>query len=288
MRGSAGFPPKQAAEEWEVTMAASIEAHNQKPAATWSSGGGAYDEVSHQISSALEHCVVRLDSKADEKVLDLATGTGWTSRLEARRGAKVTGADIAEDLLADARARAAAENLAIEYKIGDAEKLPFGDGEFDAISSTFGVMFVSRPEAAAAEIARVCRSGGRLAMTTWLPDSSVFKMFQVMRPYMAPPPNPAPPSPFAWGRQDRIRELFGSNFDVRFETGVTNYYDRSGQDAWNKFVTGYGPTKALAASLDEARRKDLQRDFVNFHDGFKTELGFCLPREYLLTFGLRR
>jgi hypothetical protein len=116
----------------------------------------------------------------------------------------------------------------------------------------------------------------------------VFKMFQVMRPYMAPPPNPAPPSPFAWGRQDRIRELFGSNFDVRFETGVTNYYDRSGQDAWNKFVTGYGPTKALAASLDEARRKDLQRDFVNFHDGFKTELGFCLPREYLLTFGLRR
>lgn len=210
-------------------MAASIEAHNQKPAATWSSGGGAYDEVSHQISSALEHCVVRLDPKADEKVLDLATGTGWTSRLEARRGAKVTGADIAEDLLADARARAAAENLAIEYKIGDAEKLPFGDGEFDAISSTFGVMFVSRPEAAAAEIARVCRSGGRLAMTTWLPGSSVFKMFQVMRPYMAPPPNPAPPSPFAWGRQDRIRELFGSNFDVRFETGVTNYYDRSGQ-----------------------------------------------------------
>jgi len=229
-------------------MAASIEAHNQKPAATWSSGGGAYNEVSHQISSALEHCVKRLDPQPGEKVLDLGTGTGWTSRLEARRGAKVTGADIAEDLLADARGRAAAEHLAIEYRIGDAEKLPFGDGEFDAISSTFGVMFVSRPEAAAAEIARVCRSGGRLAMTTWLPDSSVFKMFQVMRPYMAPPPNPAPPSPFAWGRQDRIRELFGSNFDVRFETGVTNYYDRSGQDAWNKFVTGYGPTKALAAS----------------------------------------
>jgi SAM-dependent methyltransferase len=183
-------------------------------------------------------------------VLDLATGTGWTSRLEARRGAKVTGADIAEDLLADARARAAAENLAIEYKIGDAEKLPFGGGEFDAVSSTFGVMFVSRPEAAAAEIARVCRSGGRLAMTTWLPDSSVFKMFQVMRPYMAPPPNPAPPSPFEWGRQDRIRELFGSNFDLRFETGVTNYYDRSGQDAWNKFVTGYGPTKARHAARD--------------------------------------
>lgn len=118
-------------------MAASIEAHNQKPAATWSSGGGAYNEVSHQISSAFEHCVVRFDPKPGEKVLDLATGTGWTSRLEARRGAKVTGADIAEDLLADARARAAAENLAIEYKIGDAEKLSFGGGEFDAVSSTF-------------------------------------------------------------------------------------------------------------------------------------------------------
>ncbi len=270
-------------------MAASVEVHNQKSAMTWSSGAGAYNEISYQISSALEHCVERLNPKPGEKVLDLATGTGWTSRLEARRGAIVTGADIADEMLADARARAVAENLPIEYKIGDAENLPFGDGEFDAISSTFGVMFVSRPEAAASEIARVCRLGGRLAMTTWLPDSSVFKMFQVMKPYMAPLPDPAPRSPFEWGRRERIHELFGRDFDLRFETGVTNYYDRSGQDAWNKFVTGYGPTKALAASLDDSRRKDLERDFANFHDGgFETELGFCVPREYLLTFGLRR
>ena len=274
-------------------MTAAIEVHNQKPAATWSSGGSAYNEVSRQVSSALEHCIERLNPKPDERVLDLATGTGWTSRIAARRGATVIGADIASDLLADAKVRAAAENLSIEYKIGDAEKLPFGDGEFDAIASTFGVIFVSRPEVAASEMARVCRKDGRIAMTTWLPNSNMFKLFQVMRLYMASPPNPARPSPvrpspFDWGRPERIRELFGRDFNLQFETGVTYYYDRSGQDAWIKFVTGYGPTKVLAASLDEARRKDLQRDFANFHDGFKTELGFCVPREYLLTIGQRK
>jgi hypothetical protein len=90
------------------------------------------------------------------------------------------------------------------------------------------------------------------------------------------------------GHPERIRELFGKNFDLKFEKGTAYYHDHSGQDAWNKFVTGYGPTKALAAGLDEARRKELQRDFVNFHDNYKTELGFSLPREYLLSFGQRK
>ena len=269
-------------------MFTSIQPHNERPAAVWSSGGDAYDEVSRQISGALQHCVWRLAPKPGENILDLATGTGWTSRLIARTGAKVTGADIAAELIASAKERAQAEKLAINYAVGDAEKLPFADRSFDAVSSTFGVMFVSRPEAAAGEIARVCKTGGRMALTTWLPDSGVFKMFQVMRAYMPPPPTPAPPSPFEWGRRERIQELFGRDFDLKFETGVATYYDRSGVDAWDKFVTGYGPTKALAASLDEAKRANLRRDFIAFHDGYKTDLGFAVPREYLLTIGKRR
>ena len=128
--------------------------------------------------------------KPGERILDLATGTGWTSRLVAKRGATVIGADIAADLVAAAQERAKADGLDIEYRIGDAEKLPFADGEFDAVISTCGVMFASRPEAAAAEVARVTRKGGRVALTTWLPDSNLFKMFLVMKPYMPPPPNP--------------------------------------------------------------------------------------------------
>jgi SAM-dependent methyltransferase len=265
-----------------------IQPHNERPATVWSTGGAAYDQISRGIADSIEHCVLRLDPKPGERILDLATGTGWTSRAVARRGAEVTGADIAADLIAAARERAKAEGLSIDYRTGDAERLPFADGEFDAVVSTCGIMFASRPEAAAAEVARVVRKGGRVAITTWLPDSNLFKMFMVMKPYMPAPPNPAPPSPFEWGKAERVRELLGSAFDLRFERGTSFYREPSGEAAWNTFSTGYGPTKALAGSLDEARRADLRRDFIAFHDGFPTELGICVPREYLLSVGVRR
>ena len=113
-------------------------------------------------------------------------------------------------------------------------------------------------------------------------------MFKVMRAYMPPPPSPPPPSPFAWGNRERIQELFGSNFDLGFEDGATIYYDRDGEAVWQAFVTGYGPTKALAESLDERAREALKRDFVAFHDSFVTPLGISMPRQYLLTVGTRR
>jgi SAM-dependent methyltransferase len=269
-------------------MGDEIQPHNQRPAAVWSSGGSAYDKISRGIADSIEHCVLRLDPQPGEHILDLSTGTGWTSRLVARRGARVIGVDIAADLVAAARSTAKAEGLAIEYRIGDAESLPFADGEFDAVVSTCGVMFASRPEAAAAELARVCRKGGRIALTTWLSDSNLFKMFQVMKPYMPPPPNPAPPSPFAWGQTARIHELLGGSFQLKFEKGVSHYREPSGEAAWNTFSTGYGPTKSLAASLDEIKRAELRRDFIAFHDGFPTDLGIWVPREYWLTVGVRK
>jgi SAM-dependent methyltransferase len=270
------------------TIDSSIQPHNERPAAVWSSGGEAYEAISRQIGAALEHCVARLDPKPGEKILDLATGTGWTSRLAARRGADVVGVDIASDLLAAATERANKEGLVIEYRIGDAERLPFADQAFDGVTSTFGVMFASRPEAAADELARVCRRGGRMVLATWLPDSSVFKMFQVMSPFMPPPPSPAPPSPFEWGNTDRVRALLAGDFDLRFEQGVATYFERDGAAAWDAFVTGYGPTKALAKSLDDSRRAELKKTFIGFHDTYRTELGIAVPREYLITLGRRK
>lgn len=269
-------------------MTAVIEQHNHKPAAVWNSGGARYEDISRGIADSIEHCALRLDPQRGERVLDLATGTGWTSRVVARLGARVVGVDLGADLIGAARALAGAERLDIEYQVGDAEKLPFADGEFDAVISTCGVMFASRPEAAAAELARVCRKGGRIALTTWLADSNLFKMFMVMKPYMPAPPNPAPPSPFEWGKTERIRELLGANFDLTFEKGISYYREPNGGAAWNTFVNGYGPTKTLAANLDNARRAELERDFVAFHEGFRTELGTCVPREYWVTIGIRR
>lgn len=265
-----------------------IQPHNEKPASVWNSGGGLYDEISRGIADSIEHCVLRLDPRPGERILDLATGTGWTSRVVARRGARVTGVDLGPDLIAFATERARAEGLDITYRIGDAEMLPFVDGEFDAVISTCGVMFASRPEAAASELARVCRSGGRIALTTWLSDSNVFKMFMVMKPYMPPPPMPSPPSPFEWGRTERIADLLGRDFDLAFEKGISYYREPNGVAAWETFSQGYGPTKALAISLDEDRRSELRRDFIAFSEEFATPLGICVPREYWVTRGIRR
>lgn len=272
----------------QIPVEAAIQSHNAKPANVWSSGGARYDQISRGIADSIEHCVLRLNPQPGERVLDLATGTGWTSRLVAARRAKVIGVDIAGDLIAAARERAQMEGLDIEYRLGDAEGLPFAEGEFDAVVSTCGIMFASRPEAAAAELTRVTRKGGRIAFTTWLPDSNLFKMFLVMKPYMPPPPSPAPPSPFEWGKMERVRELLGNGFDLRFERGTSFYREPSGEAAWSTFSTSYGPTKSLAAGLDESRRAELRRDFIDFHDGFRTELGISVPREYLLTIGIRR
>ncbi len=110
-----------------------IEPHNQKPAAVWNCGGARYDDISRGIADSIEHCVQRLNPQPGDRVLDLATGTGWTSRAVARRGAKVTGVDLGADLIMAAGERAKAEGLDIEYQVGDAEKLPFPDGAFAAV-----------------------------------------------------------------------------------------------------------------------------------------------------------
>ena len=271
----------------EIATNDRIQTHNQRPAAVWSAGRKDYDQISRGIADSIEHCVERLNPQPGERILDLATGTGWTSRVVARRGAEVTGVDIADDLLDAARAKAATEGLSIQYETGDAENLPFPSGAFDAVVSTFGIMFATRPEPAAAELARVCRKGGRIAITTWLSDSAVFKMFQVMKRYMPAPPAAPPPSPFEWGRIERIRELLGSAFDLRFEKAVSFYREPSAVSAWETFSTGYGPTRVLATSLDRNRRDELRNDFIAFHQGFATELGITVPREYLLAVGTR-
>jgi SAM-dependent methyltransferase len=245
----------------------------------WGSAGRRYDEISRGIADAIEHAVMRLNPQPGERILDLSTGTGWASRLVARRGATVIGADIAGDLLDAARATAAAERLAIDYQLGDAESLPFDDQQFDAVISTFGVMFAGHPDAAAAELARVCRRNGRIALTTWPPDGTVWQMFEVMRRYMPPPPSPAPPSPFEWGQTERVRELLGDAFELRFEKGLSCYREPSAEAAWETFSTGYGPTRALAASLDPERRAALRADFIAFHAGYPTELGIWVPRD---------
>jgi SAM-dependent methyltransferase len=268
-------------------MTATILEHNERAATTWNAGGKHYDQISRGIADAIEHCVVRLNPRPGERVLDVSTGTGWTSRVIARHGATVTGVDIARDLLTAARVKANAERLPIKYQLGDAESLPFEDASFDIVVSTFGVMFAERPDKAAEELARVCRKDGRVALTTWLTDGNLSRMFDVLGAYQPASPRPASPSPFEWGRRERIRELLGGTFDLRFEKGVSYYREPSPEAAWETFSKGFGPVRSLAASLSPARREALRDDFIAFHATFPSEMGITVPRAYWLTIGVR-
>jgi SAM-dependent methyltransferase len=263
---------------------ANVLSHNERAAATWGSGGRDYDRISEGVSDALAHLVSRIDPQQGERFLDVATGTGLTARLLSLRGAKVAGVDIGAGVI-EAGKMLAPE---IDFRVGDAEALPFEDASFDAVTSTFGVMFVAQPEIAARELARVCRMGGRLGLLTWVPEGTVTGIFQTMRPYMPPPPANPPPSPFEWGRPERVRELFGNAFELRFETGTTTLRMPDGESVWELFVTGYGPTKTLTASLDAERREQLRRDFIAYHERYRTDLGIAMPRDYLVTIGHRR
>jgi SAM-dependent methyltransferase len=261
-----------------------VLAHNRTSAHTWSAGGRSYDEISRQIADAIEHAVDRLAPRAGERILDVGTGTGWNARRIAARGASVTGIDIGDDVIATARELS--PDGAIDFRVADAEALPFPDRHFDAVTSTFGVMFCARPERAAGELARVCKPSGRLALATWAPAGRVREMFEMIRRY-APPQAEGAASPFAWGETGRLVELLGGSFDLGFEEGISYYREIDGAAAFRAFAAGFGPIVSLLRRLPEEAAESFRREFELFHERHRTGAGILLPREYLITVGRR-
>jgi SAM-dependent methyltransferase len=252
----------------------------------WGQGGKAYNQVSFAISDALAHAAQRLNPKPGQVVLDVATGTGWSARNVARMGANVTAIDISPELLEAAEELSSHLHPAIVFRLADAERLPFADGSFDGIISTFGVMFAMNHLQAAAELARVCRRGGRLALATWAPGGSVAEFFGVIASY-ADAPAPAV-SPLAWGDPKHVEELLGRHFELGFESGVNHAYHDDVDDIWEWYTRGFGPLRQLVASLDPDRRQSLRKDIDAYHRKYETPLGLHVKREYLVVVGRRR
>ena len=174
---------------------------------TWASGD--FSAVAARIVFPAEHLCEAADLQAGWRVLDVATGSGNAALAAARRGCEAVGIDYVPALLERGRIRATAEQLDVRFVEGDAEDLPFPDASFDAVLSIYGVMFAPDHRRAAAELARVCRPGGRIALASWTPDGFIGETFRVFSRYLPPAPGLQPP--IRWGEEDYLRELFGDN-----------------------------------------------------------------------------
>jgi SAM-dependent methyltransferase len=261
-----------------------FEELKQRHAVVWSSGP--YQGVTETIADIHRAVIERLDPQPGERLLDLACGTGAAAELAAATGAEVVGVDIAPALIDQAKARAADRGLDIDYRVGDAEALDLEDGSFDLVTSTCGVMFAPDHEAVARELARVAKPGGRIGLVNWTADSGLAKLFGVMRPFQPTPPAGVA-SPFDFGREDYVRDLLGGDFELEFVSGDSVLEADSGETVWQLFSNEYGPTKTLADSLDDERREELHRAFVDLHEQSRTNGGIEFSRTYLLTLGTR-
>jgi ubiquinone/menaquinone biosynthesis C-methylase UbiE len=227
--------------------------------ASWSSG--AYAVVGTTLQIVGEELCEALDLRAGQKVLDVAAGNGNVTLAAARRWCDVTSTDYVPSLLERGRARASAEGLAVAFKDADAEALPFDDGAFDAVVSTFGVMFTPNQDRAASELLRVCRPGGQIGLANWTPDGFIGQMFKILGKYLPPPAGAK--SPALWGSRARLDEMFrpGATM-IRAEPRYFKFRYRSPAHFVEVFRTYYGPMLKAFAALDQTRQNGLNDDLI--------------------------
>lgn len=229
--------------------------------ANWTVGD--FGRIARFLTNGASEFVERLNLKPGLRVLDIGCGTGNQSIPAARTGAIVTGVDIAPNLLAQARRRASAEYLTIYFEEGDAERLLFGDGEFDVVFSMFGAIFAPRHDRVATELVRVCRPGGRIAMTSWTSDGFVGKMFKIIAAHL-PPANS--PSPLLWGDNQYFMKNFGEaisslEFTRRYLDLIFPYSISTTLEIWREY---YGPLRNAFEKLDSRGRQSLLRSLERF------------------------
>jgi ubiquinone/menaquinone biosynthesis C-methylase UbiE len=252
----------------------------QRQQATWASGDFAVIGTTLQIVG--ESLAEAADVRAGERVLDVAAGNGNATLAAARRFAQVTSTDYVPALLDKGRERARAEGLSVQFQVADAEELPFADGSFDVVLSTYGAMFAPDQAQTAAEMMRVVRSGGRIGMANWTPQGFIGRLFKVIGSYL--PPAAGLKSPALWGTEAHLAELFGAQAArIHCERKHFNFRYRSAAHWIQIFRDYYGPTHKAFAALDPAGRQSLERDITDLLQQMNVAgpESLVVPGEYL-------
>ncbi len=244
-----------------------LTAIKAKQQINWSAGN--YAVIGTTLQLIGESICEAVDVSAGWRVLDVAAGNGNASLAAARRGCDVVAIDYVPELLDGLRARAAAEGLAIRAETGDAEAINAADASFDAVLSTLGVMFAPNQDQAAAELARVCRPGGRIGLANWAPSGFIGAMFRTIGKHVPPPAGLR--SPMEWGTEPRLQELFGdtvSSLSVVEKEFIFRY--RSAEDFLVNFKRFYGPMVKAFEALDDEGGAKLAADLVALADEHNT------------------
>jgi SAM-dependent methyltransferase len=245
-------------------------------------GGADYELVAKRFASIHDDLVATLAPQPGERFLDVATGTGEVALRARRAGAAVTALDFAPTLLEQARAKGAAEGATVDWIEGDAQALPFAEGDFDVVASNFGVIFAPEPETAAAELGRVCAPGGRLGVTAWLPNHGLHSLYAQFSQEEGNDPTEC------WGLREGAEALLGPWFDVEIHDRTWNLEAESPEAAWELMSSGAPPVKALLETLEPDCKDEFRRAMLEYWDGFRTDGGISEPRGYLLVLGRRR
>ena len=247
----------------ETGATSELAALKTKLRATWIAGD--FGQIARFYANDAEEFIKRLDLKPGMKVLDVACGTGNLAIPAARTGATVTGVDIAPNSVEQARENARREGLSVQFDEGDAEALPYGDASFDVVVTMFGAMFAPRPELVAAELKRVCRPGGVIAMANWTPTGFIGKMFKIVSSHIPPVPGMAPP--VLWGVEQTVRERFGEDIS-KLDTKLQNthwVFPFSPADVVKHFRLYYGPAQKAFGILDEKAQAALRKDLEELY-----------------------
>jgi len=269
------------------TPVADLAAVKARQQVAWSTGN--YALIGSTLQIVGETLCEALDLRAGMRVLDVAAGNGNATLAAARRWCEVTSTDYVPTLLDSARRRAEANGYAIDFQQADAENLPFADAAFDAVVSTFGVMFTPDQDKAASEMARVCRPGGHIGMANWTPESFIGQVFKTIGKYI--PPAPGVKSPALWGTRARLEELFGqAAAEIRTTERAFVFRYRSSQHWLDMFRTYYGPMNKAFAALDASGQQAFAQDLLDLMARLNQsgDATLVLPSPYLEVVVARR
>ncbi len=247
-----------------VTMTIDLAAIRARQKAAWTAGD--FGQIAKFTQANAEEFVGRCGMTTGMRVLDVACGTGNTALPAARTGAHVTALDFAPNLLEQARARARREGLSIRFDEGDMEELPYADGAFDLVLSTFGVMFAPRPERAAAELIRVCRPGGRIALASWTPEGFIGQVQQIIAGVSPMPQGVV--SPLQWGEEAIVRERLRRGIAALSErrTMAQLRYPFSIAETIRFHRTHLGPARMTYELLSGGQREQLEKQMSDLYE----------------------